>query len=112
MTDAGGIVTSAGVRPIRHARRLAIVALVLAVAGGVVGYIGFVTGIDASLAGDGRPGLSIVVFFVGVFVLLLAVVLALVALLRTGAKLLATIALVLGLLPIAGLLVFALSFRR
>ncbi len=103
--------TGAGVRSAPPARRLAVVALVLAVVGGAAGYVGFVGGIDAALAGDGTPGPDLIVFFAAAAVLLVSVVLALVVLLRTRAKLLATVALVLGLLPIAGLLVVVLALR-
>jgi hypothetical protein len=94
-------------------RGIAITALVLAVVGGVVGYFGFVSGIDFALNGSGRgPGSSIIIFFAGAGIMLAAVILAVIALLRGGAKVIATIALVVALLPIAGLIVTALASRR
>lgn len=97
----------------RRVRSMAIIALVLAVVGGVVGYFGFVSGIDFALNGSGRgPGSSIIIFFCGAAIMLVAVILAVVALLRRGAKVIATIALVVALLPIAGLIVTALASRR
>jgi hypothetical protein len=106
-------VTSTPPSPARHVRRLAIVALVLAVVGGAVGYFGFVSGIDYALnSSGGGPGPSIIIFLAGAAVVLLSVVLAVVGLLRNGAKVLSTIALVIGLLPIAVLVVVVLSNRR
>lgn len=97
----------------RRVRGIAITALVLAVVGGAVGYFGFVSGIDFALNGSGRgPGSSIIIFFAGTAIMLAAVILAVVALLRRGAKVISTIALVVALLPIAGLLVIALAARR
>lgn len=95
----------------RPSRIPAIVALAMAVVGGVLGYAGFVTGIDATLAGH-EPGASIIVFFVGAGLSFAAIVVATVSLLRTTAKLLSTIALALGLFPLAGLIVIALGTRH
>ncbi len=97
----------------RPRRRVAITALVLAIVGGAVGYFGFVSGIDYALNGSGGgPGSSIIIFYVGAAIELVAVVLAILALIRTTAKVLSTIALVIGLLPVAGLVVAVLSLRR
>ncbi len=100
--------------PVRRARRgLAITALVLALVGAALGYWGFVSGIDYALNGSGGgPGPSIIVFFVGAGLSVAAVVLAIVGLMRSNRKALPTIALVIGLLPIAALIVAALAYRR
>jgi hypothetical protein len=93
--------------------RLALVALVLAVVGAAIGVWGFVSGIDYALNGSGRgPGPSIIVFFVGAAIVVASVVLAIVALVRSSTKTVPTIALAVGLLPIAGLLVVVLANRR
>ena len=92
--------------------RLAITAVVLAVVGAAIGYWGFVSGIDYALNGSGGgPGPSIIVFFVGAGLSIAAIVLAIVGLVRSSRKALPTVALALGLLPIAGLLVAVLGTR-
>jgi hypothetical protein len=91
--------------------RTALVALVLAIVGAGLGFGGFVTGVDAALGGR-TPGASIIIFYVGAALLLVAVVLAILGLLRTSAKVLSTIALVVGILPITGLIVAALGARQ
>jgi uncharacterized membrane protein len=91
--------------------RTALVALLLAIVGAGLGITGFVTGVDAALAGR-PPGASIIMFYVGAGLLLIAVVLAIVGLLRTSAKILSTIALAVGILPITGLIVVALGARH
>ncbi len=91
--------------------RTALVALVLSVVGAGLGVGGFVTGVDAALGGR-SPGASIIIFYVGAGLLVIAVVLAILGLLRTSAKVLSTIALVIGILPITGLIVAALGARH
>ena len=102
--------------PARSSRaysRLSLVALALAVVGAAVGFWGFVSGIDYALNGSGGgPGPSIIVFFVGAGIVVASVVLAIVALVRSSAKMMPTIALAVGLLPIAGLIVAVLANRR
>jgi len=91
--------------------RTALVALVLAIVGAGLGFGGFISGVDAAL--DGRfSDASIVIFYVGTGLLVAAVVLAILGLLRTGAKVLSTIALAVALIPIAGLIVAALGARH
>jgi hypothetical protein len=91
--------------------RTALVALVLAVVGAGLGFGGFVTGVDAALNGH-MSGASIVIFYVGAGLLLVSVVLSILGLLRTNAKLLSTIALAVGLIPITVLIIIALGARR
>jgi hypothetical protein len=71
--------------------------------GGVLAAM--VTGIVDDIAGN---NISIVVFFVGVAFLLIAIVLAIIGLVRRGAKLVPIITLVLALLPPAFLLLLRL----
>jgi hypothetical protein len=97
--------------PAYYPGRTALVALVLAVVGAGLGFGGFVTGVDASLAGR-VPGASIIIFYVGCGLLLVSVVLSILGLLRTTAKVLSTIALVVGILPITGLLLAVLGTRH
>ncbi len=97
--------------PAYYPGRTALVALVLAIVGAGLGFGGFVTGVDAALAGR-EPGASIIIFYVGAGLLLVAVVLAILGLLRTSAKVLSTIALAVGILPITGLIVAALGARH
>ncbi len=97
--------------PAYYPGRTALVALVLATVGAGLGFGGFVTGVDASLAGR-TPGASIIIFYVGSGLLLVAVVLAILGLLRTTAKVLSTVALVVGILPITGLIVAVLGARH
>lgn len=93
--------------------RLSLVALALAVVGAAVGFWGFVSGIDYALNGSGSgPGPSLIVFFVGAGIVVASLVLAIIALVRSSAKMMPTIALAVGLLPIAGLLVVVLANRR
>ncbi|MDQ1598096.1 MAG: hypothetical protein QOI70_1520 [Microbacteriaceae bacterium] len=100
-------------QPKRARSRIAVLSLVLAVMGAGLAIWGFVSGIDAALNGAGRgPGLSIITFFVGSAVLILALVLAIIALMRSHAKTLPIVAISVGLLPIAGLIVIALANRR
>ena len=103
--------TAPPVRPVH--KGLAITALVLAVVGAAVGYWGFVSGIDYALNGSGGgPGPRISVFFVGAGLSVAAVVLAIIGLVLSSRKALPTVALVIGLLPIAALIVGALFNRR
>jgi uncharacterized membrane protein len=97
--------------PSYYPGRTALVALVLGVVGVGAAFAGFITGVDASLAGR-APGASIIVFYVGAGLLLVAVVLAIIGLLRTSAKVLSTIALAVGILPVTGLIVAALGARH
>ncbi len=99
------------VPPRYYPGRTALVALVLAIVGAGLGFAGFVTGVDAALGGQ-RPTINIAIFFVGVGLLLVALVLSILGLLRTSSKLLSTIALVVALLPITGLIVAALAARH
>jgi hypothetical protein len=86
---------------------------VLAFAGEGLAIWGFASGIDAALNGAGNgPGASIIIFFVGSAVLVVALVLAMVALMRSRAKTLPIVAISVALLPIAALIVFALANRR
>jgi uncharacterized membrane protein len=105
--------TTASPQPKRARSRIALLALVLAVVGSALAVWGFVSGIDAALNGAGRgPGASIITFFVGSGVLIVALVLAIVALMRSRAKTLPIVAISVGLLPIATLMVIALANRR
>jgi hypothetical protein len=93
--------------------RLAILALVLSVVGAAVGYFGFVSGIDYALSGSGHgPGSSIIIFFAGTALSIAAVVLAVLGLLRSHSKIVPVVALAVGLIPIATLIVIVLAFRR
>lgn len=97
----------------RTISRLAFLALVLSVVGGAVGYFGFVSGIDYALNGSGHgPGSSIIIFFVGAALSIAAVVLAVFGLLRSHSKVVPVIALAVGLIPIAALLVIVLGPRH
>lgn len=92
--------------------RVALVSLTLAVVGVGLAIWGFVSGIDATLNGAGTIGLSIVIFYVGSGVLLVALVLAIIGLVRSQAKTVPTIALAVCLIPIAAIIVIALANRR
>ncbi|MET4782563.1 hypothetical protein [Glaciihabitans sp. UYNi722] len=102
--------TAPPLRPVH--KGIAITALLLAVVGAATGYWGFVSGIDYALTGSGGPGPSIIVFFVGAGLSVAAVVLAIIGLVLSSRKALPTVALVIGLLPIAALIVGALFNRR
>lgn len=92
--------------------RVALVSLTLAVVGVGLAVWGFVSGIDATLNGAGAIGTSIVIFYVGSGVLLVALVLAIIGLVRSRAKTVPTIALLVCLIPIAVIIVIALADRR
>lgn len=92
--------------------RVALVSLTLAVVGVGLAIWGFVSGIDATLNGAGAIGTSIVIFYVGSAVLFVALVLAIIGLVRSHAKTVPTIALAVSLLPIAVIIVVALALRR
>ena len=88
-------------------------ALMLAVIGSASGYYGFVSGIDRALSSTAAGlGASIFIFFAGVILAILGVVLAVVELLRSRRKTIPVSALIVGLLPIAGLIVIVLGVRR
>lgn len=91
--------------------RVSLVSLVLAIVGVGLAIWGFVSGIDATLSGHG-PVTSISIFFVGSAVLIVALVLAIVGLVRSHEKAVPTIALAVSILPIAALLVIVLGYRR
>jgi hypothetical protein len=63
--------------------RVALVSLTLAVVGVGLAIWGFVAGIDETLNGAGAIGTSIVIFYVGSAVLFVALVLAIVGLVRS-----------------------------
>jgi hypothetical protein len=92
--------------------RVSLVSLTLAVVGVGLAIWGFVSGIDATLNGAGAIGTSIVIFYVGSGVLLVALVLGIIGLVRSQAKTVPTIALALCLIPIAAIIVIALAYRR
>ena len=92
--------------------RVALVSLTLAVVGVGLGIWGFVSGIDATLNGAGAIGTSIVIFYVGSAVLFVAMVLAIIELVRSGAKTVPTVALAVCLIPIAAIIAIALAYRR
>jgi len=92
--------------------RVALVSLTLAVVGVGLAIWGFVSGIDATLKGAGAIGTSIVIFYVGSAVLVVALVLAIVGLVRSEQKVVPTVALSVCLIPIAAIIVIALAYRR
>lgn len=92
--------------------RVALVSLTLAVVGVGLAVWGFVAGIDATLNGAGAIGTSIVIFYVGSAVLFVALVLAIIGLVRSEAKTVPTVALAVCLIPIAAIIVIALATRR
>ena len=92
--------------------RVAIVSLTLAVVGVGLAIWGFVSGIDATLNGSGTIGTSIVIFYVGSAVLFVALVLAIIGLVRSESKVVPTVALAVCLIPIAAIIVIALAYRR
>ncbi|MES2093099.1 MAG: hypothetical protein V4531_04705 [Actinomycetota bacterium] len=92
--------------------RVALVSLTLAVVGVGLAIWGFVAGIDATLYGAGAIGTSIVIFYVGSAVLFVALVLAIIGLVRSEAKAVPTVALAVSLIPIAAIIVIALAYRR
>lgn len=90
-----------------------IVAVGAAVVGAALMVIGFFVGITSALDGAGNPGgraLALVLFFVGVVLVILAIVLAIVSLVK-GKRLLPLLALVIALSPIALVVVLALAAR-
>jgi hypothetical protein len=113
----GSPVTVAGTHPHdspqqRAFSRVSLVSLVLAVVGLGLAIWGFVSGIDATLNSTHGLGTSIVIFFVGSSVLVVALVLAIIGLVRSHEKMVPTVALAVSILPIAALVVFALAYRR
>lgn len=91
---------------------VALVSLVLAVVGVGLAIWGFVSGIDETLYGNGAIRTSIVIFYVGSSVLVVALVLAIIGLMRSQSKTIPTVALAVTLLPIAAMIVIALAYRR
>jgi hypothetical protein len=81
--------------------RVALVSLTLAVVGVGLAIWGFVSGIDATLNGAGAIGTSIVIFYVGSGVLLVALVLAIIGLVRSTSKFVPTVALAVCLIALA-----------
>ena len=92
--------------------RVALVSLTLAVVGVGLAIWGFVAGIDETLNGAGAISTSIVIFYVGSAVLFVALVLAIVGLMRSEEKVVPTVALAVCLIPIAAIIVIALAYRR
>lgn len=92
--------------------RVALVSLTLAVVGVGLAIWGFVAGIDETLNGAGAIGTSIVIFYVGSAVLLVALVLAIIGLVRSESKTVPTVALAVCLIPLAAIIVIALAYRR
>jgi hypothetical protein len=92
--------------------RISLVSLVLAVVGVGLAIWGFVSGIDQTLNGAGNLGTGIVIFYVGSSVLFVALVLAIIGLVRSHEKMVPSIALVVSLLPIAAIIVIGLANRR
>jgi len=96
----------------RDYSRVALVSLTLAVVGVGLAIWGFVAGIDETLNGAGAIGTSIVIFYVGSSVLLVALVLAIIGLVRSESKTVPTVALAVCLIPLAAIIVIALAYRR
>jgi hypothetical protein len=92
--------------------RVALVSLTLAVVGVGLAIWGFVAGIDETLNGAGAIGTSIVIFYVGSSVLFVALVLAIIGLVRSESKTVPTVALAVCLIPLAAIIVIALAYRR
>jgi hypothetical protein len=92
--------------------RVALVSLTLAVVGVGLAIWGFVAGIDETLNGAGAISTSIVIFYVGSSVLFVALVLAIIGLVRSESKTVPTVALAVCLIPIAAMIVIALAYRR
>ena len=87
-----------------------VVALLLAVLGGAAMAWSFVVGIDAALDGSGSGATPYaVVFLIGAAAVLVALVLAIVGLVRRRARVLSAITLVVALLPIVGVVVLRVA---
>lgn len=93
--------------------RVSLVSLVLAVVGVGLAIWGFVSGIDATLHDLSKgPGTSIVIFYVGSALLVVALILAVIGLVRSHEKVVPTAALVVSTIPIAVIIVGALAYRH
>jgi len=90
-----------------------IVALGASIVGAALMLTGFFVGITSALDGAGNPvgrSLGLVLFFVGVVLVLLAIVLSIISLVK-GARLVPVVALVVAFSPIALVIVLAIAAR-
>ena len=86
------------------------VALGLAVLGAIFVPVGFITGIDAALNGASNgASVSVAVFFVGLALAAIALILAIVGLVRRGSKVANALALIVALLPAAFILTLRIA---
>jgi hypothetical protein len=96
----------------KHSRLLSVLAILLAlVGGGLMGW-SFLAGIAAALdAGSGHSSLYIALFFIGAGLDIVAIVFALIGILRRAYRRVSVVALVLSLLPgLVVIVVAALAF--
>ena len=89
-----------------------IAALLFAVCGAFIMCWGFLQGIGAALDGSGNgPGLYVAVFLVGATLVLIAIVTAIVGLVRPGPKTLPVVTLTFAALPVIALIVIGVAAR-
>lgn len=102
-------------KPARRRPRLperAVLAIVLAVAGLLATFVAFFFGIDAALTGSGSgPGLFVVLLVGGLLASTAALVLALIGVIGGKRRVLSTAALLIALVPGAGILALVLATR-
>jgi hypothetical protein len=94
--------------PKKHSRLLSVLAILLAIVGGALMGWSFLAGIAAALeAGSGHSSLYIALFFVGAGLDIVAIVFAIIGIVRRAYRGVSVVALVLSLLP--GLVVIVLA---
>ena len=95
---------------VRPSASLGVLAVLLAVVGGAAMAWSFVVGVNVALDSSGSgAGPFIVVFLIGAAAVLVALVLAIVGLVRKRSRVLSVIAIVIALLPIAGVVVLRIA---
>lgn len=89
-----------------------VIALVAAIVGTVLMVWGFLAGIDAALDGSGSgPGGFVALFFIGAALVLVAIVVAVIRLIRGGSRALSWATIAVALLPIVAVLVLLVRAR-
>lgn len=97
-----------GVATTQHSRLLSVLAILLAIVGWALMGWNFFAGIAAALdAGSGHSSLYIALFFVGAGLDIVAVILAIIGIVRRAYRVVSVVALVLSLLP--GLVIVVLA---
>ena len=110
MSEQGGDAVDEVVEKITHSPITSVLAIILAVVGGALMGWSFLTGIGQAVRMPHPDSIWIALFFIGVGLDIVAIVLALIGIIRRAHRLLSVVAVVLALVP--GLIVLVVAALR